>query len=240
MANGDSKVCAVVRDLLPATSGMHLLEARDILNATKFVVGNGSLHAGILVYNSGKIVVEGRDSALRELCLELKRRAEGSALGDLVTQSRPMAVCPMNRERCSRRQKIDSLYGAKRVFVDVPYNDAYVEYEKTIVATLERRLLVPVLAKDRMSSDILLCKVCYLIQTCQYGVADISWPSLNVPYELGLMHALGMNCAILKSVGATQPADIQGKEHIAYQTCQDLSRGLDKWLADNTLATATA
>jgi len=239
VSDGDSRVCAVVRNLLDAADGVKLMQVRDVQNGTRFVVGEGALRAGIVVYSTGTIVVDGPDSPLKEKCLALRRRAEESALV-LDAQSRSMPVCPMNRERCSCRNRIDSLYSPNRVFIDVPYDPVYAEYERAIIETLKRRRLVPILAKDRASSDILLCKVCRLIQTCQYGVADISLPSLNVPYELGLMHALGMNCAILKSESASQPADIQGKEHISYHTLEGLASGLDKWLADNAVPAATA
>lgn len=143
-------------------------------------------------------------------------------------------LCPLNGSACSRRDEIDSMFGKDRVFVDIPYTADYRDFEKAICETLRRKGFEPVVAKNSTTSDVLLCKVCALIQTCGYGVADISKPSLNVPYELGFMHALGKQCAILKARQAKQPADIQGLEHIAYENTDELKGGLSKWIVENT------
>ena len=72
-----------------------------------------------------------------------------------------------------------------------------------------------------------------MIQTCKYGVADISYETLNVPFELGLMYGLGKNCAILKASDAKQPTDIEGIEYIEYENTDELDDGLANWIRDN-------
>lgn len=84
MANGDPRICEIVRRL--AEAGGVLAEEVQIQYATKFIVASGIHKAGILVYNTGKIVVEGAPSDLRDWCAQVKSHIEegGSAPGMLL------------------------------------------------------------------------------------------------------------------------------------------------------------
>jgi len=74
MANGDEKMCASVREAL--TQNNILDTEQDIQHATKFNAKSGANRAGMIVYNSGKIHVEGADSELKKWLLELKISVE--------------------------------------------------------------------------------------------------------------------------------------------------------------------
>jgi len=52
------------------------MEEVEIQHATKFQLKSGANRAGILVYNSGKVVVEGADSELKSWCAEIKNCIE--------------------------------------------------------------------------------------------------------------------------------------------------------------------
>ncbi|WP_034264043.1 hypothetical protein [Aminiphilus circumscriptus] len=74
MSNGDEKVCNAVRELLNQNG---VLEGeQEIQYATKFSVKSGANKAGIIVYNSGKIHVEGADSELKKWVTDLKTSIE--------------------------------------------------------------------------------------------------------------------------------------------------------------------
>ena len=78
MPNGDEKICNSIREALQNNDILDTEE--DIQNATKFSVKSGATRAAILVYNSGKIVVEGTVSDLKKWLNELKTSIEsGSA-----------------------------------------------------------------------------------------------------------------------------------------------------------------
>lgn len=78
MPNGDENICNAVRRAL-ITNGV-LDSEQDIQHATKFLVKLGAARAGVLVYNSGKIVIEGAESDLKKWLVELKSSIEsGSA-----------------------------------------------------------------------------------------------------------------------------------------------------------------
>jgi len=143
-----------------------------------------------------------------------------------------MRVCPLNLGACSKKDEILRLYSPRRVFVNVPYVPDYAECEQVIRRTLERYGLVPVLSKDHLEPTVLLCNVCKLIQTCKYGVTDISIPGSNVLYELGLIHADGVHCAILKERRASLSADIQGLLFLEYTHPESLAERLSRWIED--------
>jgi two-component system response regulator AtoC len=143
-----------------------------------------------------------------------------------------MRVCPLNLGACSKKDEIVRLYSPRRVFVNVPYVPDYAECEQAIRRTLERYGLVPVLSKDHLEPTVLLCNVCKLIQTCKYGVTDISMPGRSVLYELGLMHADGVHCAILKERRASLSADIQGLLFLEYTHPESLAKRLSHWIED--------
>ena len=143
-----------------------------------------------------------------------------------------MRVCPLNLGTCSKQEEIIRLYSPRRVFVNVPYVPEYAGCEHAIRRTLERYRLVPVLSKDHLEPTALLCNVCKLIQTCKYGVTDVSMPGSNVLYELGLMHAHGVHCVIVKERRASLSADIQGLLFLEYTHPESLSERLSRWIED--------
>lgn len=144
-----------------------------------------------------------------------------------------MSVCPLNGGKCNLRDKIELAYNDMNIFLDIPYQNAYLTYEKQIRTTVKKNGLNVVIAKNKQKSDVLLCKVCQLIQTCKYGIADISEESLNIPFELGLMYGLGKSCVILKKKNAKQPSDVQGIEYIQYENTDELNSQLKDWLKEN-------
>ncbi|MCK4717818.1 MAG: hypothetical protein KAT70_04025, partial [Thermoplasmata archaeon] len=143
--------------------------------------------------------------------------------------------CPLNLAPCGKLREIKKSYSEKNIFVDIPYKEEYLHFEQAISETLEENGLNPVFAKDETKSHELLCKVCRSIQSCNYGIADISYQSSNVLYELGMMHALGMDVAILKDKNAKKPSDISGKEDIRYANTEQLKAQLGKWIKDSIM-----
>ncbi|MGE0145671.1 MAG: hypothetical protein AB7T19_20480 [Planctomycetota bacterium] len=78
MPNGDEKMCTSVREAL-TRSGV-LESEQEIQHATKFNAKLGANRAGIAVYNSGKMRVDGPESGLKKWLTDLKAALEaGSA-----------------------------------------------------------------------------------------------------------------------------------------------------------------
>jgi hypothetical protein len=143
-----------------------------------------------------------------------------------------LRVCPLNLGTCSKKEEIVRLYSPRRIFVNIPYVPEYADYERVIRGTLEGYSLVPVLSKDHLEPTVLLCNICKLIQTCKYGITDISVPGSNVLYELGLMHAIGVHCTIVKDRRASLSADIQGLLFLEYTNPDSMAERLSRWIED--------
>lgn len=141
-----------------------------------------------------------------------------------------LSVCPLNRGDCTKKEEILRLYSPRRVFVNIPYSSDYEEHEKAIRGTLESFGLVPVVSKDHLEPGMLLCNICKLLQTCKYGITDISDTGTNVFYELGLMHAIGIHCAILKDRRSSAISDIGGLLFLEYNNIQVLKEKLTLWI----------
>lgn len=143
--------------------------------------------------------------------------------------------CPIGHKLCAEVAEIDDERLDQNVFVAIPYSNY--EYENAIREVLTTGALTPKVAKDRIESLVILCKICKEMRKCNYGVVDISKNTVNVAYELGLMQSLGKKCAILlstnKRLRVRRPTDLQGIENVTYGICRTLKRNLAKWIIGN-------
>lgn len=110
--------------------------------------------------------------------------------------------CPIGHRLCGEIPEIDNDYSDRNVFVAIPYSRY--RYENAIREIVTKGGLTPKIAKDKITSQVLLCKVCKEMRKCGYGMADISKNNVNVAYELGLMQSFGKKCAILLSSRSTR------------------------------------
>lgn len=142
--------------------------------------------------------------------------------------------CPTGMDVCGRLDEIVQGYSSTNVFLAIPYS-RYTSQEAAIRQVMSSAMLNPVLAKDRIRTMSLLCKICKEMRKCAYMVADISRQNANVAYELGLMQSFGKQCAILFStrVRRQKPSDLAGIEDVRYSTYNKLKKELGKWIRDN-------
>ncbi len=72
-------------------------------------------------------------------------------------------------------------------------------------------------------------------------IADVSAPNVNVFYELGLTHALGKDCLLLKEARAALPADFGGAHYHEYRLDaleagrDELRDAIEKWKTDRSV-----
>ena len=87
-------------------------------------------------------------------------------------------------------------------------------------------------ALDESDVNAFTCKICTMIQTCAYGVADITDSNPNVLLELGMMIALGKPTVILVKRGQEEklklPSDIIDREVIPFQDYTEIMPKLRK------------
>lgn len=90
-------------------------------------------------------------------------------------------------------------------------------------------------ALDESDVNAFTCKICEMIQTCAYGIADITNSNPNVLLELGMMLALGKPAIILIKREQEQelklPSDIIDKEAILFQEYIEIMPKLRKMVA---------
>ncbi|HEX73700.1 MAG TPA: tetratricopeptide repeat protein [Dehalococcoidia bacterium] len=81
-------------------------------------------------------------------------------------------------------------------------------------------------ALDEKGINAFTCKICEMIQTCAYGIADITQRNPNVLLELGMMIALGKPTIILSKSGEEQelklPSDLNAIEVIPFTEYIDI------------------
>jgi len=139
-------------------------------------------------------------------------------------------ACPIGLESCEQLNEIMEQSTKKNVFIAIPYSDY--DYEEEIINLVKVAGLEPKLAKQKIETKIILCKICREIRKSGYGIADITKNNVNVAYELGLMQSLGRSCAILLEEGNEPQSDLQGLEDVLYKN-SNFRKKLGKWLIDN-------
>lgn len=149
----------------------------------------------------------------------------------------PGACTPCDTEIFAR---IERTYSGRRVFINIPYLPAYIPYAIALWATLVCCRLEPVFATDRRTSrEPRLCKICELIQSCKYGISDLSLgPGLtirpNVIFEIGIMTMLGRHVMVLLEdphAYDERLSDCKPYEPIGYNLEQPtLIRKLQEWI----------
>lgn len=87
-------------------------------------------------------------------------------------------------------------------------------------------------ALDEKGINAFTCKICEMIQTCAYGMADITQRNPNVLLELGMMIALGKPTIILSRKGQEEelklPSDLSAIEIIPFTEYIDIIDQLRK------------
>lgn len=109
-----------------------------------------------------------------------------------------------------------------RVFVAVP--------SKNIEESI-RKVLVQYNLEAVILENISIGNIFESVQSCGYGIADISNPNSSVLYELGVMHALSKRCVVFKFENDEQPLDISGIEYLGYKSLQELEEKLSEWIS---------
>jgi len=72
-------------------------------------------------------------------------------------------------------------------------------------------------------------------------VAEVTVPNPNVFYEIGLAHALGKDCFILKQRNVRVPTDFGGSHYYEYDLNdldtgrENLQREIETWAIDNSV-----
>jgi tetratricopeptide (TPR) repeat protein len=81
-------------------------------------------------------------------------------------------------------------------------------------------------ALDEKGINVFTCKICEMMQTCAYGIADITQNNANVLLELGMMLALGKPTMLLLKKGHEPqlklPSDFVATETVIFEEYLDI------------------
>ncbi|MCB0192040.1 MAG: sigma-54-dependent Fis family transcriptional regulator [Anaerolineae bacterium] len=102
-------------------------------------------------------------------------------------------------------------------------------YHSTIVETLspfDLRVYHP----SEFAANEDFCPICQPILSSRLAIVDISTTASTVFYELGLAHAIGLPCLVLKRAGRAVPAYFRQMNIAEYSDEADLRKAILSWL----------
>ena len=121
-----------------------------------------------------------------------------------------------------------------QIYIGRPYKSPYSEYCKYgIVPAINSFGFSSWEAIEHHGRTDLLCKICQGIQTSAAAVIDISEPSPNVHFELGILAGMSKPAILVKQVDKETPTDLQGMEIVEYSDAEELSVELKKKINGN-------
>lgn len=115
------------------------------------------------------------------------------------------------------------------VFVGIPFNMRSV-YKEGIQPAVKSFGLECRRADELPRTGDFSCKICGLIQSCEFSIFDITRLSPNVLVELGFAYASGKQVIVLKKRGVELPSNLWGIEPVEYTTVATLREELKRYL----------
>src|SRR4030042_1606299 len=140
--------------------------------------------------------------------------------------------CPLLGVPCSKRITIEE----KAIFLAEAEEPEYDRQRrgKAINEAIGNQCKI-MSALDEKGINAFTCKTCEIIQSCAYGIADITQNNANVLLELGMMLALGKPTIILLKDGQelqlNLPSEVMAVEIIPFGEYLDIIEPLRSLLA---------
>ena len=145
--------------------------------------------------------------------------------------------CPKGEPECTMLAQISRGYSERNVFLSSAFGPEW----RSTIRELEANVGQSTGMSFKVSRDVtslqLLCRVCRDIRMCRYGIAELSSFRLNVAYEIGLMHALGLECAVAVARDRSAEfesrfSDLKGLYLILYESTADLIDQVRRFLTE--------
>lgn len=136
------------------------------------------------------------------------------------------------------RRQIKKRFDARGIFLNIPYAARYTRLELAVIATATAYDLRPVLAKQHVVFDVRFKRILELITSCAFGFTDLSYEKrMNMPFELGIMIAMGKDCFIVsrrKYSGLASISDLSLDDiHYHEGDPVKLVKGFSRWIESN-------
>jgi hypothetical protein len=144
---------------------------------------------------------------------------------------RPQAIREAEKE-FEEQQSTRELDRARRIFVVMPFAKEFEDvYLLGIRDVAEGLGFIVERADDVEHNETILDVICAKIRAADAVIGDTTGSNPNVFYELGYAHALNCPTILIARKGGNPPFDLQGKNHIFYETIVELRERLKKRLA---------
>jgi hypothetical protein len=122
--------------------------------------------------------------------------------------------------------------------LNIPYAVRYTKLELAVIATATAYGLRPVLAKQHVVFDVRFKRIVELIARCAFGFTDLSYDKrMNMPFELGIMMAMGKDCFIVsrrRYSGLASISDLNlGDIHYHDGDPIRLAKSFARWIESN-------
>jgi hypothetical protein len=149
-----------------------------------------------------------------------------------------LQCCIVANRRWSGR---DMLVDRPEIFVVMPFRERWsaLVFEKMIKPAVEGACFSCVRGDVPPRVGDLGQTIWSSLMTAGLVIAEVSAPNPNVFYEVGLTHALGKDCFLLKQKAATVPADFGGSHYYEYDVGdlvtakENLQKEIAAWTAGN-------
>jgi hypothetical protein len=144
--------------------------------------------------------------------------------------------------------RISREFDANGIFLNIPYSSQYSSLEIAVFSTVTAYGLTPRMARERSRLEIRLTKIVELMLTCRYGLTDLSYlKRMNMPFELGLLLALGKenfiiskkNYSALRSISDLNFTDIRYHRGTVQRLVTELSRWIEQTCSNKRVRTKT-
>lgn len=128
--------------------------------------------------------------------------------------------CFKTNSECSKQIMKDD----KTVFIGMPYSKECEEvYKWGVLPVLKELNLKQLKADEKKWNGDIMCKVCHLIQSCEFAIINITTWNPNVLFELGLIYGLGKKAILIRDTNEKDKVDLKNMAYAKY----DIMNGID-------------
>ena len=105
--------------------------------------------------------------------------------------------------------------------------------EGAVIPVFKQLNIRPKIAKEELRTKDFFCKICELIQSSRYFLANLTNPTFNVGLELGLALGLNKDIILIASKRTRLPSDLIRQEVIFYSgDVEDLKNKIIRLMKD--------
>jgi hypothetical protein len=154
-----------------------------------------------------------------------QKLAEALAVGGIIDR------CFLTGDSCSKKIEVEG----NTIFVALAGTVVTEHaYQYGIKPALDELGLIPSRADGAKLDIDAMCKICELIQTAEYVLADLSEGRVNVGYELGIAHGLGKETFIIRDGESSGVSDLKRNEMMLSDDYQKLKQEFVRIFAEAT------